>query len=155
MELTIDLWLASSEANSVLLKKAESCACVVSCTVYKKGIHVLMAWMIRIMDVLQMIKREEKYGKDMYDAVKRKRVMMIHCSRTVPNENGIQRKNEKRFLFLGDNLIKNRPILRLRRKPTVSESKNRIIDKKYNFHMYGNNGIEFSCELNDFDMSCG
>ncbi|WP_440603651.1 hypothetical protein [Bacillus sp. GB_SG_008] len=102
-----------------------------------------------------MIKREEKYGKDMYDAVKRKRVMMIHCSRTVPNENGIQRKKEKRFLFLGDNLIKNRPILRLRRKPTVSESKNRIIDKKYNFHMYGNNGVEFSCELNDFDMSCG
>lgn len=155
MELTIDLWLASSEVKSVLLKKAESCTCVFSWTVYKKGIHVLMACIIIIMDVLQMIKREEKYGKDMYDAVNRKSVMTIHCSRTVPNENGIQRKNEKRFLFLGDNLIKSRPILRLMRKPIVSENKNRIIDKKYNFHMYGNNGVELSCKSNDFDISCG
>lgn len=109
MEPIIDLWLASNEANSVRLKKAELCTCVVSCTVDvdKRGIHVLMAWTIMIIDVLQMIKREEMYGKAMYDAINRKRVMMIHCSRTVPNENGIQLKNEKRFLFLGDNFIKN------------------------------------------------
>lgn len=155
MEPAIDLWFASREVNSVLLKKAESCLCFGSSTVYKKGIHVLMAWIIIIMDVLQMINRDERYGKDMYGAVNRKRVMMIHCSRTVPNENGTQRKNEKCFLFLGDNLIKNRPILRLMRKPIVSERKSRIIDKKYNFHMYGNNEVELSCKSNDFDILCG
>lgn len=41
------------------------------------------------------------------------------------------------------------------RKPIVSESKNRIIDEKYNFHMYGNNEVEFECESNVFDMPCG
>ncbi|WP_170857686.1 hypothetical protein [Bacillus sp. 103mf] len=94
------------------------------------------------MDVLQIIKREEKYGKDVYDATNRQRIMTLHCSKTVPNENGTQRKTKKCFLFLGDNLVKNRPIPRLMKKPTVSEKKNRIIDKKYNFHMYGNNEVE-------------
>ncbi|ENQ3080941.1 hypothetical protein [Bacillus multifaciens] len=101
-----------------------------------------MAWIIITMDVLQIIKREEKYGKDMYDAMNRQRIMKLHCSKTVPNENGTQRNTKKCFLFLEDNLLKNRPIPRLMKNPTVNEKKSRIIDKKNNFHMYGNSAVE-------------
>ncbi|HDX9579678.1 TPA: hypothetical protein ROX88_003275 [Bacillus pseudomycoides] len=94
------------------------------------------------MDVLQIIKREEKYGKDMYDVRNRQRIMTLHCSKTVPNENGTKRNTKKCFLFLEDNVVKNLPTPRLMKNPTVSEKKSRIIDEKYNSHMCGNNAVE-------------
>ncbi|KEK24983.1 hypothetical protein BAGA_17915 [Bacillus gaemokensis] len=134
MELKIDLWLETRAINNVFIRKAES---RISCSsvLLKNGIHFFIACITIIIDVLNIIIREERNGIFMYFAMYRENSIIEHCNKTVLNEYGIQRKNEVCFLKDVGVLKKARPIARLIKKPTTSVSVKRTMDKKYTSHI--------------------